>query len=188
MKLCIKCGYSNILLEQEGSLLLCYTLYTASEYDSKIQAAAEVIAALGKTYVTTAVIFFCLNCWVIGDQFQTIGDQVKKLSKNFPVINLADQLRILQNHHVLISYSVELLNESFGTILLLEMFFIFACFTNYLMKILVIFHTASTYSKISMVILLASITGNLALICSSAELIRSKVSSINCDAHHLSIS
>ena len=125
--------------------------------------------------MTSAIIFFCLNCWVISDQFQIIGDQVKKLSKNGAVNNLTDQLRIIQNHHVRICCSVELLNDSFGTILLLEMFFIFTCFTNYLMKMLVIFHAASTFSKISMIILLASITGNLALICNSAELIRSKV-------------
>lgn len=166
-----------MLFQQEGSLLLCYTLVTAFEYDSKMQAAAEVIATAGKVYVTSAVIFFCLNCWVISEQFQIIGDQVKKLSKNslIPVYNLSDQLRILQNHHVRICCSVELLNDSFGMILLLEMFFIFTCFTNYLMKMLVIFQTASTYNKISMIILLASITGNLALICNSAELIRSKV-------------
>ena len=85
------------------------------------------------------------------------------------------QLRILQNHHVRICRSVELLNDSFGTILLLEMFFIFTCFTNYLIKILVIFPTASTYNKISMITLLFGITGNLAMICNSAELIRSKV-------------
>jgi hypothetical protein len=134
-----------------------------------------VTAAAGKTYVTSAIIFFCLNCWVISDHIQIIANQVKKLSKNIVVDNLTDQLRTLQNHHVRICRSVELLNDSFGTILLLEMFFIFTCFTNYLMKILVIFQTASTYSKISMIILLASITGNLALICNSAELIRSKV-------------
>ena len=156
-------------------MLLCYTLYTIYEYDSKIQAAAEVTAAAGKTYVTSAIIFFCLNCWVISDQLQISGEQVKKLSKNTSADNLTDQLRILQNHHVRICRTVELLNDSFGIILFLEMFFIFTCFTNYLMKILVIFQTASTYSKISMIILLASITGNLAMICNSAELIRSKV-------------
>ena len=85
------------------------------------------------------------------------------------------QLRILQNHHIKICRSVELLNESFGTILLLEMFFIFTCFTNYLIKILVIFNSASTYSRTAMVVLLFGITGNLALICISAELIRAKV-------------
>jgi hypothetical protein len=71
-------------------LLISYTLFTAFEYESKIQAAVEVTAACGKIYVTSAVIFFCLNCWVISDQFQTIGDQVTKLSKSFPVTNLTE--------------------------------------------------------------------------------------------------
>ena len=161
---------------QEGSLLLAYTLYTVSDYDSKVQAAVEIIAAIGKINATSAIVFFSLSSWVIADQFQTIREQVNKLPKTFPAINLADQLSILQTLHVKICRSVELLNESFGTILLLEMFFIFTCFTNYLMKILVIFKTASTYNRISMVVLLFGLTGNLALICNSAERVRSKVS------------
>ena len=96
-------------------------------------------------------------------------------SSSFWYYFIISQLKILQNHHVRICRSVELLNDSFGTILLLEMFFIFTCFTNYLIKILVIFPTASTYNKIAMITLLFGITGNLAMICNSAELIRSKV-------------
>ena len=74
---------------------MAYTLYTAFEYDSSIQTAVEIIAACGKIYVTSAIVFFCLISWVIADQFQTIGDQVNKLSKTTAVNNLSEYFNLL---------------------------------------------------------------------------------------------
>ena len=145
------------------------------DYSSTFQATVELMASVGKFYTTTAAIQFCLICWIISEQFQTINQQVKKLPKISSTTNLALQLRFIQNHHVLINRSIELLNESFGGILCLEIFFIFTGFTNNFIRILIQFYSAKVYNNVMALTMLANYSGNLVLVCHSAERIRAKV-------------
>lgn len=145
-------------------------------YASSIQAVIEVVASSAKLFATTAAIHFSINCWIISRHFQMIEWQIKKLSEVCSVTNLALQLRQLQNHHVLISRSVEILNGSFGLILCLEIFFIFTAITNNLMRILTRLYATDLYNNITQVVLITNLSGNLILICHSAERVRSKVS------------
>ena len=145
-------------------------------YSSTTQAVIELVSSSAKLFATTATIHFCVNCWIISKHFQMIECQVKKLSESSSIANLlALQLRQLQNHHVLICRSVELLNESFGGILCLEIFFIFTAITNNLMRILTRLSATDLYNNITEVVLIANLSGNLILICHSAERIRAKV-------------
>lgn len=150
------------------------------DYSSKVQAAIELIATFGKFHATTTVIYFCINCCIISDQYEAIDNQLRKWSNcNLASIQeLSKQLRCLQNHHALISRAVKLLNDSFGTILFLEILFIFVCFTSNFIRILMIFTISYKYplhTKIMMTILIANLTANLVIICHSAERIYKKV-------------
>ena len=142
------------------------------DYPSEDQIIAEAIAAVAKFYATTAIVHFCINCWIISEQFQTINDQIKQLPQSS---NLATQLRFIQNNHILISRSVELLNESFEMILWLEMLFLFTIFTNNFIRILVNFYGSLLHNNVTVWIILSASFGNVMLASHSAERIRTKV-------------
>ena len=164
----------NVLI-QEGFLHVTNTVSLIIDYSSKMQATVEIVASLAKIYASTAVVYFCFNCFIISQQFEMIDDKIIQLQTSHPPADLKNELQFLQNRHLQICRLVQLLNDSFGPILLMEIFFIFTSFTNNIMRILIHFNSYEYYNKIMMLILIVNLCANLALVCHSAERIHTKV-------------
>ena len=148
-------------------------------YESNTQIIGESLANLGKIYATSFIIYFCISCCVISNHFKTINDRVKQLSKTCSDVKyLTEQLRYSQTNYVLLCSSVELLNESFGFILLLEILFIFVGFTNNCLKLLFWFDENELYVNILILFIVGNMLSILVMVCFCAENIRNQVKKI----------
>ena len=116
------------------------------------------------------IIFFCINCVIIADKFRILAKQIKKMPQQSTTRHLLE----LQSDHLLLCQSVQLLNVTFGPVLLLEILFVSIGFTNTIMKILLKTNSFGLV-LILRVIFIVSYSTNLILICNSAELIRTEV-------------
>ena len=84
------------------------------------QTVPESITILLFVYPMSSLIFFGLLCTVISDQLFTIGELIQNIPPNG-----ISQLKDLQKEHARISASINLINLSFGPILLVEIFYLF---------------------------------------------------------------
>ena len=104
---------------------------------------------------------------------------MKQLSKTCSDVKyLTEQLRYSQTNYVLLCSSVELLNESFGFILLLEILFIFVGFTNNCLKLLFWFDENELYVNILILFIVGNMLSILVMVCFCAENIRNQVKKI----------
>jgi len=61
-------------------------LSRASTDDLALQL-SECIGNLAKIYATTTIIYFCINCAIIANEFSNLANQIKKMSeKSFTTI------------------------------------------------------------------------------------------------------
>lgn len=163
---------NDFVFKQEGgrSLITAIFLKEAQTVDQLVLYLLEWIGDLGKTYTTTMIIFFCINCVIIADKFRILAKQIKKMPQQSTTRHLLE----LQSDHLLLCQSVQLLNVTFGPVLLLEILFVSIGFTNTIMKILLKTNSFGLV-LILRVIFIVSYSTNLILICNSAELIRTEV-------------
>ena len=140
----------------------------------------EIFSIAEKLYATTAVVYFSINCFIIASMLDAIGKEVKTVCESSLTTTLASaKLNLLQNHHILICHSVELLNDSFGIIFLLGVPFIFIALINTIMKFLVTSGTESDEYDLMLIlprsILIFTLSANLFIICFSAENLKVQV-------------
>lgn len=147
-------------------------------FSSRVETVLNYIALSEKFYATTAVVYFCFNCRIISDQFQTIDNQIKKWSiSNYSIVKLIcpKQLIRLQKHHALICHSVKLLNKSFGMIVFLEILFVFIVSSISFVRIITFLNASEFYKIPFPLIILSNMIGNLVLICHFGDRVHSKV-------------
>ena len=124
---------------------------------------------------TLAAIYFCISCRVVSNHLKLINNQIKHLSKSYNTKYKVDQLKFLQSYHTLIGRATESLNKSFGVILFLEILFIFVAFTDTIMRMILWFKENKLAEKLALIFMVGNFSSILALVCFSAEHIRTQV-------------
>ena len=168
---------------QEGSeFLLCVFTVDEDDYDSKVGMILDVIAVAMRIFPSTVVIYFCINCLVISDLFKLMGNEIECIITTTDLTNSAiiDRLQMIQQKYLcIVCRCVELLNDSFGSILLFELFYIFIGITNELMKIIVEIKDFSgdvfVLNRLEHAVLIGILLMTCFLICYSAENINNQV-------------
>ena len=167
-----------LLIQQEGT----YSVFLfTNNADQFLLFLPELFSIVEKMYATTTVIYFSINCLIIANMLSTIRKEVRAMCERpFTTALASSKLNLLQNHHVQICHSIELLNDSFGLVLLLEILFIFIALTNTIMKFLISSGNSDVDQSDFMLtlprsILIFTLSANLFIICYSAENIKIQV-------------
>lgn len=161
-------------------MLDCLTVglfsYDDIEFDERLKQITYVTGDAEKLYSTTVICYFSFTCLLVSDKLQVIGQQIRKLCTTPSSVDIThDQFRRLQNNHMLICRAVELINQSFGIVLLLEMLFIFIDLTNNIMDNVLRLQKLEISTLILCLVLIVISVVNLMLVCYSAEKICTEV-------------
>ncbi len=113
-------------------LSIATTIEMFIEQETQFRILLEIAAFIAFVYPMSLLILFCLICSLVSNQLRTIGKIVNKISNDG-----MNQLKELQNEHVRIYSSINLINRSFGPILLLEVSYIFMAATVFLVYVMV---------------------------------------------------
>ena len=153
------------------------TTFTVNKVTSNLLGILVWLTPIGMAmYPITVTIHFCVNCFVISNMLQLINNQVTKLSLTSPTNGaFGIHLRSLQKQHFTICQAIELLNDSFGLALLVEILFLFISLTNTIMSIVLQSRNINLYALIMAVSTVVSAVINLVIICHSAESLRNQV-------------
>jgi len=144
----------------------------------------EIYSAVTRIYPITSLVEFCLFCFVINQQLNGIKIQVESLlfvtgiNEEDTINEIRDVLFKLQQKHVEISTSLDLLNSCFGLILLIHIPFNFIGVINSTMIYIFSMGNKWDYSTVSIAIDWIQHIVNINLISSSTEGIYSTVKNI----------
>lgn len=135
---------------------------------------------LTKIYPTTVLILFSILTLQISHQLKNINENIVQLISagsryHIDNRNLSNSLKILQQKHLMIHHSIELLNKSFGPFLLFQSPCIFISVINAIVFILIIEKTIYWYSLLYTTAIVGSYTLSLVLICLSTDRIEIQV-------------
>ncbi len=131
----------------------------------------EVNSIILFVYPMSGLFLFCLLCFNISNQLRCIT----KLARKVPIDGV-NRLKELKNEHVQISTSIDLINRSFGSILFLEISYIFIAVTvNFVYCMVATLSSRGwTIYFLTFSVLSIQIT-DLLLLCISADSIQKQV-------------
>lgn len=131
----------------------------------------EVNGVVLFVYQISVVVIFCLSCSIVSDQLRTITKLVRKIQ-----IDGMNHLNELQNEHVQIFSSIDLINRSFGVILFLEISYIFIGVTVISSYVMVAFASGRGWTIYFLIISLICVhLADLLIICFSADKLKHQV-------------
>lgn len=156
-------------------LTLVLTMELIDDDESYFRIFLEMSSFLTFAFPMSVLILFCLICSLISNQLRTITKLVRKI----PISYGEKELKELQNEHARICVSIDLVNRTFGPILLLEISYIFiTVVVNFVYCMAATLSSSGWALKLLSFLVLFCNTFDLILVSFSVDNLKNRVKSI----------